>query len=57
MFRLQSNRPCRDDVFDDPLTILHHNPIHHSLYHLLRHRESGSFPGSPDTGAKGLDPF
>jgi hypothetical protein len=28
MFRLQSNRPCRHDVLDDHLAVLHHNPIY-----------------------------
>jgi hypothetical protein len=39
LFRLQSNRPCRDDVFDDHPLVLHHNPIHYQLYHLVLHLE------------------
>jgi len=31
LFRLQSNRPCRHDVLNDHLVILHHNPIYYEL--------------------------
>jgi hypothetical protein len=57
MFRLQSNRPCRDDVFNDHAAILHHNSIHYQLYHLLLHLPSRVFQGPPDTGAKSIDSF
>jgi hypothetical protein len=57
MFRLQSNRPCWYDVLDNHATVLHHNPIHHQLYHLRLHLPSGVCKGPPDTGAKSVDPF
>lgn len=57
MFRLQSNRPCRYDVFDDHPLVLHHNPIHRQLYHLVLHLERRFCSSPPDAGTKGLDTF
>jgi len=57
MFRWQSNRPRRHDVFNDCPTILHHNPIHHQLYHLVLHLKRGLFQVPRHTGTKGVDPF
>jgi hypothetical protein len=57
MFRLQSNRPCRHDVLDDHLAVLHHTPIDDSLSYLLLHGERRFLHGLSDTGAKRVDPF
>lgn len=35
MFLLQLHRPSWDDVFAMHLILLHHNPMHRQLYHLL----------------------
>jgi hypothetical protein len=56
MFRLQSNRPCRHDVLDDHLAVLHHNPIDDELSYLLLHGERRFLHGLSDTGAKSVDP-
>ncbi len=35
IFLLQLHRPCWDAVFDTPLILLYHHPMHRQLYHLL----------------------